>query len=199
METMDSVRGAPKRKRTGALGDRPDGSALASADSARRSNRAQQSAPSSSRSRTAQLEALARAFRHLFRIVRGLRGRDTHLGGSEVSHAQFELLIELYDQGPLPAGELASAAELTPATVTQMLDHLAESGQVERTRLEADRRVVVSSLTRQGERKVEGKRAAWQARWAQALADVDGEELLIATRVLERISAVFDEPPNPSG
>jgi DNA-binding MarR family transcriptional regulator len=42
-----------------------------------------------------------------------------------------KLLIELYERGELPAGELAAAARLTPATVTQMLEHLADCGHVE--------------------------------------------------------------------
>ena len=59
---------------------------------------------------------------------------------------------------------------LAPATVTQMLDHLAESGHVERVRSEADRRVVVCRLTPHGRRRIEAKRAAWQGRWDGALA-----------------------------
>lgn len=141
----------------------------------------------------AELAELGRAFKHVFRSLRRLRGRDTHLLGSEVSHAQFELLIELYERGPLPAGELALAAELTPATVTQMLDHLAACGHVERSRSDSDRRVVVSRLTRQGRRKVQSKREAWQARWEQVLSDVGVEDLRVATRVLERLGAVFED------
>ncbi|HVC07100.1 MAG TPA: MarR family transcriptional regulator [Solirubrobacterales bacterium] len=144
----------------------------------------------------AELLDLGQAFRHLFRSAGRLRGRDTHLLGSEVSHAQFELLIELDDRGPLPAGELAQAAELTPGTVTQMLDHLAACGHVERARSESDRRVVVSRLTSLGKRKVRDKRAVWQGRWERVLADVDAEELQVATRVLERISALFEDPPD---
>ncbi len=119
--------------------------------------------------------------------------------GSEVSHAQMELLIELDEQGPLSAGELAAAAQLTPGTVTQMLDHLAECGHVERTRSDTDRRVVVTCLTPQGEGKVQDKRATWQARWEQALADVDANDLRVATRVLERLGMVFDDTPPESG
>jgi DNA-binding MarR family transcriptional regulator len=143
----------------------------------------------------AQLADLGKALRRVLQSVRRLRGRDTHLGGSEVSHAQFELLIELYERGPLPAGELANAAQLSPSTVTQMLDHLAACGHVERVRSESDRRVVVSKLTRQGQLKIEQKRALWHRRWEQVLADVDAEELALATRVLERLSAVFEDPP----
>jgi DNA-binding MarR family transcriptional regulator len=140
-----------------------------------------------------ELTDLGRAFRRVFRGLIRMRGRDTHLGGSELSHAQFELLIELYERGELPAGELAAAARLSPAAVTQMLDHLAAAGQVERVRSQSDRRVVVSRLTPQGRRKILAKRAIWQSRWEHALDGLSARELQAATRVLERLSAVFED------
>lgn len=149
--------------------------------------------------REAELVELGKAFRHVFRALRRLRGRDTHLIGSEVSHAQMELLIELSERGPLSASELAAAAQLTPATVTQMLDHLAESGHVRRTRDCDDRRVVVTNLTPQGENKVRAKRAVWQERWERALAEVGDEDLRVATQVLRRLGAVFEDAPAESG
>lgn len=146
----------------------------------------------------AELLELGKAFRRVFRSLRQLRGRDTHLIGSEVSHAQMELLIELSEQGPLSAGDLALAAQLTPATVTQMLDHLAASGHVQRTRSSSDRRVVVTALTAQGEEKVRAKRALWQQRWETILADIDAKDLRTTTRVLEHLNAVFEDAPNAS-
>jgi MarR family transcriptional regulator, organic hydroperoxide resistance regulator len=145
--------------------------------------------------REAQLLELGAAFRRVFRALSRLRGRDTHLGGGELSHAQFELLIELSERGELPAGELAAAARLTPATVTQMLDHLADCGHVERARSQTDRRVVVSRLTPQGARKIEAKRATWKSRWDEALADCDATELRAATRVLAHLAAMVEDPP----
>jgi DNA-binding MarR family transcriptional regulator len=147
------------------------------------------------RSRELQLQRLGKAFKDVFRSLSRLRGRDTHLGGSELSHAQFELLIELEERGELPAGELAAAARLTPATVTQMLDHLADCGHVERVRSEIDRRVVVSRLTPSGASKIEAKREAWQSRWEQALAGIESDDLEAATRVLERLGALFQDRP----
>jgi len=149
-----------------------------------------------SEARDAQLTELGTAFRRVFRSLNRLRGRDTHLGGRELSHAQFELLIELQERGDLPAGELAAAARLTPATVTQMLDHLAECGHVERVRSQTDRRVVLSRLTRQGRRRIEAKREVWQSRWEQALAGVEIDELRAATRVLERLGAMVEDAPS---
>jgi MarR family transcriptional regulator, organic hydroperoxide resistance regulator len=150
-------------------------------------------------SREAQMAELGAAFRRVFRSFNRLRGRDTHLGANELSHAQFELLIELFERGELPAGELATAARLTPATVTQMLDHLAEQGHVERVRSQTDRRVVVSRLTPQGKRKIEAKRAAWPSRWEQALAGLAGEDLRAATLVLERLAAMVEDAPPDEG
>jgi DNA-binding MarR family transcriptional regulator len=141
----------------------------------------------------AELLELGKAFRRTFRSLSRLRGRDTHLGSTELSHAQCELLFELEERGELSAGELACAAQLTPATVTQMLEHLAAGGHVERARLERDKRVVVSRLTPRGRREIEAKREKWQGRWEQALADVDVEELQAATRVLTRLQAVFED------
>jgi MarR family transcriptional regulator, organic hydroperoxide resistance regulator len=143
--------------------------------------------------RQEQMTELGKAFRQVFRSLGRLRGRDTHLGGSEISHAQFELLIELHERGGLSAGELATAAQLAPGTVTQMLDHLADCGQVERVRSETDRRVVVSRLTDQGRGKIEAKREIWQSRWEQALAGVDSNDLQAATNVLRRLGTVFQD------
>src|SRR6202035_788975 len=140
-----------------------------------------------------EVTQLGLAFRSVFRTLSRMRGRDTHLGGAEISHAQFELLGELYERGELSAGELAAAARMAPRTVTQMLDHLAGCGHVERARSETDRRVVVSRLTAQGRSKVQAKREAWAGRWSEALEGLDAEELRTATRVLERLGAMFEE------
>lgn len=138
-------------------------------------------------------DELGEAFKSVTRALRRLRGRDTHLGGTEMSHAQLQLLLELSEREELSAGELAAAAKLSPATVTQMLEHLAEAGHVQRTRSEEDRRVVVTKLTPMGRRLLTAKRREWQARWEAALAARTDEELRIAASVLRDLSAVFDE------
>lgn len=137
-------------------------------------------------------EELGVAFKSVMRGLRRMQGRDTHLGGTEMSHAQLQLLMELEERGELSAGELACAAELSPATVTQMLEHLAEAGDVERTRSELDRRVVVTKLTPLGRRLLTAKRGEWQRRWESALAGRTDEELRVASAVLRDLSSVFD-------
>jgi DNA-binding MarR family transcriptional regulator len=137
---------------------------------------------------------LAAAFKGTVRGMIKLRGRDTHLGGHDLSYAQLELLVELYERGELPAGELAAAARLTPATVTQMLDHLAVAGHVERLRSPSDKRVVVSRLTPAGRRLLVAKRRHWEQRWRSALQDVSERDLRTATRVLRRLQSLYENP-----
>ncbi len=142
--------------------------------------------------RAVAAQELERAFRGLTVALRRLRGRDTRLPGGSVSHAQLVLLVELEDRGELPVGELAAAAQLTPATVTQMLDHLEAAGHVERARSTADRRVVVARLTAQGRRGLREKREAWAEQWERALAGLDAQELDAAAKVLGRLRAMME-------
>ena len=55
--------------------------------------------------------------------------------------------------------------------------------------------MVVSRLTAQGQARIAAKRAAWQGRWRQALAGLGDEELAAATRVLERLATMLEDPP----
>jgi hypothetical protein len=75
--------------------------------------------------RTEALDQLGRSFKGTMAAVRRLRGRDTQRCG-ELSFAQYSLLFGLGEAGELSVRELALAADLAPATVTQMLDRLRE-------------------------------------------------------------------------
>ena len=142
--------------------------------------------------RTDALEHLGRSFKAAVAAVRRLRGRETHRPG-ELSYAQYSLLFGLADRRACSVGELALAAELSSATATRMLDHLAEVGLVERVRSNDDRRVVMTSLTKRGRTLVAARRARFEPRWRDALADFSDDELRTAAAVLERLPAVFDD------
>jgi DNA-binding MarR family transcriptional regulator len=154
--------------------------------------------------RTEALEHLGRSFKGVMGAVRRLRGRETHRPG-ELSFAQYSLLFGLGDGGELSVGELALAADLAPATVTQMLDSLEAAGLVERVRSQRDRRVVLSSLTGRGAQLVATRRARFEPLWRQALSEFNEDELLVAASVLDRLREMFydvadagAEPPPPA-
>jgi DNA-binding MarR family transcriptional regulator len=136
-------------------------------------------------------QALARTLKGTIAAVRRLRGRDTQRPG-EIAHAQYALLFELAERAELAAGELAAAAALAPATVSGMLDHLADAGLVVRARSDHDRRIVVIRLTAAGRERVAARRARVTPLWDAALAEFDADELQVATAVLERLREFFE-------
>jgi DNA-binding MarR family transcriptional regulator len=138
------------------------------------------------------LTTLGQSFKGAMSAVRRLRGRETQRIG-KLSFAQYSLLFGLAAEPQLSASRLASVAELSPATVTEMLDHLETDGLVKRVRSERDKRVVLVSLTRRGRTLVTQRRASWERRWVQALADFDDEQLLSAAAVLDRLAELFNE------
>ncbi len=148
-------------------------------------------APSASPSAEA-LDGVGRSFKAATGAVRRLRGRETQHPG-ELSYAQFGLLFGLAEQGRLSARELAVAADLSPATVTPMLDALDAQGLVTRVRSTEDRRVVLSALTERGRHLVEERRARFETGWREALASFSDAQLADAAAVLDRLAALFDE------
>jgi DNA-binding MarR family transcriptional regulator len=124
--------------------------------------------------------------------VRRLRGRETRRAGT-LSYAQYSLLFGLADKPELSASQLAFIADLAPATVTEMLDHLESDGLVRRVRSDRDKRVVLVSLTSRGRRLVQNRRAVLEKRWQAALADFDDQQLRDAAAVLDRLRELFDE------
>jgi MarR family transcriptional regulator, organic hydroperoxide resistance regulator len=142
--------------------------------------------------REAAITDLGASFKKTMAAVRKLKGRDTHRPGSP-SLAACQLLFALADRGELSSGELALAAELSPASATQMLDSLVEFGYVTRHRSSTDRRIVTCSLTDTGRQLVTERRALFEGRWRAALTGIDTAELAITAAVLDRIALMFDE------
>jgi DNA-binding MarR family transcriptional regulator len=138
------------------------------------------------------IEDLARAFKGMMAALRRMKGRETHRPG-ELSYAQYHLLFGLADAPPRSARELAELADLAPATVTEMLDHLAEDGLVVRLRSDVDKRIVLTSLTARGRKVVDKRRDQMEPRWRAAMAEFSDGELHTATAVLDRLHNLFDE------
>ncbi|HEX8065200.1 MAG TPA: MarR family transcriptional regulator [Thermoleophilaceae bacterium] len=143
------------------------------------------------RGKAQAMEALAQSFKGATAAMRRLRGRDTHRPGA-LSHAQYQVLFELLRRGELPAGGLATVADVSPASMTQMLDRLADAGLVERVRSESDRRVVGARLTESGREACEERRAALEPLWREMLADFTAKELHTTAAVLDRLTELYE-------
>jgi DNA-binding MarR family transcriptional regulator len=142
--------------------------------------------------RAGTLAAVGRAFKGVLAAQRRLRGRETHRPG-ELSYAQYGLLFALWDGAPRSSRELALAADVSPATAAEMLDGLAASGLVERTRSPDDKRIVLTSLTDRGKELIDERRARYEPLWAAALAEFSDAELASAAAVLDALRGMFDQ------
>lgn len=136
-------------------------------------------------------EELRRALHDVLAAQRRLRGREAR-DQHGLTFPQYRLLLALAGADELSAGELAAAADLAPATVTQMLDHLVAEGVVERARSERDRRLVLNRLTPRGRRLQAARRAEIEAKWEAALGDLSTAELREGARLLQRLQRFFD-------
>lgn len=138
-------------------------------------------------------EAVRLAFVELMGAERRLRARDRKCAKGELTQSHIRALFMIDKSGEATAGDLAKAAELSPASVTAMLDHLERDGVVSRRRSEQDRRVVVVTLTDSGRALLNEKRAGFRRRSAAALADVSDRDLAAAADVMHRMASLLDE------
>lgn len=146
--------------------------------------------PAAMASRTV-LDEVRVAMGELFGAERRLRAREQQ-EERDLTQSQFRALFVLQAADEVTAGELAKSADLNPASVTAMLDHLASKGIIERRRSTSDRRVCMVSLSPLGRELVEARRADWQARWEEKFGPFSDEELGGALRVLRTMIEVLD-------
>ncbi len=136
------------------------------------------------------LDALRVAFVGLLGAERKLRGRDGQRA-AELSLSHLRMLSCLLDHDRLAAGRLAAAADLTPASTTQLLDLLEKRGMVVRERDPADR-VVVVVFTPEGRRLTAERRVQFRGLWEKVLGDLGEAELATGVEVLERVARVLE-------
>jgi MarR family transcriptional regulator, organic hydroperoxide resistance regulator len=148
------------------------------------------SAPSAGAPAT-PLDDLRASLYQLLAAERRLRSRD-HSRPGELTHAQLRTIMALGREGELSAGQLAKYAELTPGTVTALLDQLEEADIVERRRSTEDRRVCNVALTGKGSELRERKLAAWQSMWDERLSRFSDEELRTAGEIMHEMTGIFD-------
>lgn len=142
------------------------------------------------------IDELRRTLVQMSAAERRLRSRD-HSQPGELTHAQIRSIAALGREREMTVGQLARSAELKPATVTVLLDHLEEVGIVQRHRSTEDRRVCNVSLTPKGWEVLERKLAGWQALWEERLADVSDGDLEAAMRVIRQVTELYDSVTPP--
>src|SRR5262245_28008354 len=130
----------------------------------------------SNESTVTPITEIRQALGELLAAERRLRSRDRG-GPGDLMFAQTIALVTIGRQGPTTAGDIARSSGLNPASITAMLDQLEKKQIVARARSEQDRRVVEVTLTDEGWRLLEKRRAEWDSKWERVFADADAGDL----------------------
>ncbi|GAA4741413.1 MarR family transcriptional regulator [Nocardioides endophyticus] len=110
---------------------------------------------------------------------------------NELSLNQMGVLGVLARRGALAVGELASAENVQPPSMTRTVNCLEESGDVVKRPHESDRRQVVVELSEQGRDRVLADRARRDAWLAQRLRELTPDERAVlrqAAPILDRLA-----------
>jgi DNA-binding MarR family transcriptional regulator len=133
------------------------------------------------------------AWETFFRSVRRARSRAANAEQGGLSLPQYHLLEPLAAEGALPVGVLAEEAGVAAPTATKMVDGLVRGGFVRRSTAPHDRRVVLVTLTGEGERALAARHARVAAMRRRIQAGLTAEEREQAAALLHRLAAVVED------
>jgi DNA-binding MarR family transcriptional regulator len=108
---------------------------------------------------------------------------------TDVTMPQMKVLFTLAHKGELTVSSIAKALKVRSPNITFILNHLEEQELVSRTRSREDRRLVLTSLTRKGQKLIEKLMQAKFESFQKVLKMMTEEEktaLLKGLRALER-------------
>ena len=129
------------------------------------------------------------------RVLVAVAARSLAEHESEVSLPQYRALVVLASRGPLRPIDLAQALGVDPSTTTRMCDRLAAKNLIVRRRDEADRRIVMLSLSAPGRRLVERVTDRRRREIEQILDAVDPAERAGLVRAFSLFGAAAGEVP----
>jgi DNA-binding MarR family transcriptional regulator len=109
-----------------------------------------------------------------------------------VTAPQLVVMQTLKRQGQLSPSALAKAVSLSQATVTTILDRLVKQGFVQRVRSDADKRVVLASLTEKGLSTASSAPELLQAGFLREFRKLQDWERAMLIASLQRIAEMMD-------
>ncbi len=115
----------------------------------------------------------------------------TALSENDLSLAQYRVLVFL-DRGDRPASQVAQLLDVTPPTVTSLVDGLAQRGLVARKADPDDRRRVLCSLTAAGRRALTRGDALVAERLGRLLDRLTPEEAEQAVTALSSLNRAME-------
>ena len=109
-----------------------------------------------------------------------------------VSAAQINCLMALYENGPLPPSQIATHVMVNSSTVTGIIDRLEGKGLVKRLRVSHDRRVITVELTKSGKNLAENAPPPIQHKIIDGLNKLSPQEIDEIALTLKRLTDMLD-------
>jgi len=113
------------------------------------------------------------------------------LSKGNITSAQMIMLISIHDHGQCKLKTLARERDISPPTATVLIDRLVRSGYVKREASMEDRRVVMASLTKKGEKSVQDFLSTVRNRWKKILTHLTSKEQEQYLNILKKIVAIL--------
>jgi DNA-binding MarR family transcriptional regulator len=110
----------------------------------------------------------------------------------QVSAAQLNCILTLYENGPLPPSKIANHMMVNSSTVTGVVDRLEKKGLAERMRNSPDRRVITIQLTEAGKKLAQHAPPPIQQKIIDALKQTENAKKEQIVRSLNILTSMLD-------
>jgi DNA-binding MarR family transcriptional regulator len=117
-----------------------------------------------------------------------------HQDDGDLGATATAALATVRKRGPLTLGELAACEQVSPPTMTKVVEKLESRGFVTRRVDPDDRRVARVTVTTAGTRYLENSRARRTAWLAARLGELDPGQRAQLTSAIELLEAIIGEP-----
>ncbi len=110
----------------------------------------------------------------------------------QVSSAQLNCILSLYEYGPLPPSKIARHIMVKSSTVTGVVDRLEKKGLAERMRNSPDRRVITIQLTEAGKKLAQNAPPPIQQKIIDGLKQTEKTKIDQIVRSLNMLTDMLD-------
>jgi len=109
-----------------------------------------------------------------------------------ISSAQLNCLLTLYENGPLSPSQIAKYIMVNSSTVTGIIDRLEQKGLVKRMRISQDRRIITIELTKNGKVLAENAPPPIQWKIIDGLNNISEKEIRQISKTLTKLTSMLD-------
>jgi DNA-binding MarR family transcriptional regulator len=129
---------------------------------------------------------------------RMFRAVNDAMSGCGLSMARTKVLRHLHEQGPTRQSVLAADFELSPHSITDIVDGLERQGMAERRPDPADRRAKLVAITDAGEASLDGANATRERLLTQIFGSLSEDDRVTLLRLLGSLDEAAQAATDPA-